>query len=155
MKIDISLMNDAYKLLGLICLFIITLSSCAADNEGSPLSALGNPTSLYILDGKVVSESDTGKGIPGIRVEITIEKKQLAVDTLYTGSDGGFKWESPISAFDESVSFTVAATDTSGIYESASRTVLFEISELKKDGVLFYSEIKKSIAIALKEKVRN
>ncbi len=136
----------------LFCVFIIMFFGCSDDDEvmNPSESSPSTPTTLYIVNGKVVSEED--KGIPSIQVEIIFEKPQSFIDTLYTGSEGKFEWEYPVSTFGDDITFTIAATDTNGVYEKKVTPISFKKDDSQKDITWFLGEAKKNIVILLKEK---
>ncbi|MDH6306614.1 putative lipoprotein (rSAM/lipoprotein system) [Parabacteroides sp. PF5-5] len=136
-----------------IGLLLLALFSCNDANEES-LAATDSlsPTANYEIKGKVVSEKDEAIALPNILIEIIIEKPSLHIDSLYTGNDGGFDWSRPITTFNETASFSIAATDTSGRYEQKRTSISFTKEEVSNAASWFLGEGKKEITIKLREK---
>lgn len=132
-----------------VCLTAILLCSCSAGDEPDVQSTVENPTSIYRLSGKVVDEADDTQGLAGIQIYVAFEKPQAATYTLATTPAGNFEWEGPISTFDQSLSFTVTATDPTQTYQSKTTTLRINKNESQEENSWFYKELSKNIVIRL------
>jgi putative lipoprotein (rSAM/lipoprotein system) len=139
-----------------ICLWALAFSlggmnSC--DIGGNLDETLDNvsPTVNYYINGTVVSETDSKVVIPDLQVVISFTAPHPCVDTLFTGNDGTFKWNTTVSSFGKDMTFTLQVTDKSERYAPYSTLVLFCKEELYNEIPLFVGEARKNILIKLKK----
>jgi len=142
----------------LIGAFVFLGVACSSDSEEAP--GMSNDTNMpptvnYIINGKVVSENDTNKGIPDLQVEVTFEEPYFYIDTLYTGAGGEFTSEVPVTTFGENVDFTLIITDVdgdeNGRFSTLTRIVSFKENDVDKDITWYLGNATKNIIIKLQE----
>jgi putative lipoprotein (rSAM/lipoprotein system) len=133
---------------------LLFTGSCSPENNDAmaPNDILPSPTNNYTLNGNVVSATNERAGIPDILIEISIEKKNPAVDTLYTDHKGTFKWTGAITTFGDKVKLNIAATDTAGTYKKNHMVIEFNKNDIsKEDNTWFLGEAEKSLTIKLEK----
>lgn len=145
------LLNIATKLL--VCLSLLIGFSCAT--ETGETDSLSTPTSVYIIDGRVVNENNAENAIAGLQIEIIFDKPQSHKDTIYSGDNGRFQWEGLVSTFGKNITFNIAVTDTNEVYESRTIPVSFRKEDSETDTSWLLGVARKSILIRLKEKTKN
>jgi putative lipoprotein (rSAM/lipoprotein system) len=137
-------------------LLLLATGACSPENSEAamaPGDILYSPTNNYTLNGNVVSATNTQAGIPDILIEISIEKNNPVVDTLYTNPEGTFKWTGAITTFGDKVKLNIAATDTSGTYKKNQMVIEFNKNDIsKEDNTWFLGEAEKSLIIKLEKK---
>jgi hypothetical protein len=78
-----------------------------------------------------------------------------SADTLFTGSDGTFAWEGPVSTFGKDLVFTITITDIdhkkNNQYAPYTTRISFSKNEPDNDISRFLGEARKEIFIKMKE----
>jgi putative lipoprotein (rSAM/lipoprotein system) len=111
-----------------------------------------SPTNNYTLNGKVVSAINEQSVIPGILIEICVEKSNPVVDSLYTDGKGLFEWMGPITTFGDNAKLTIAATDTTGKYKKHNMVIEFNANDVSQErNTWFLGEAEKSLTIKMEE----
>ncbi|MDR1203043.1 MAG: radical SAM-associated putative lipoprotein [Tannerellaceae bacterium] len=141
--------------MAVLSILLLSIGSCSLGDSEIEMESndlLSSPTNNYTLNGKVVSVINEQSGIPDILVEISIEKNNPVVDTLYTNSNGMFKWTGAITTFGDNVKLTIAATDTTGKYKKNCMTIEFNKNDISQENnTWFLGEAEKSLTIKLEE----
>jgi putative lipoprotein (rSAM/lipoprotein system) len=135
-------------------LLLSVTGACSPENNEAmaPSDMLSSPTNNYTLNGNVVSATNEQAGIPEILIEISIEKNNPVVDTLYTDLKGAFKWTGAITTFGDNVKLNIAATDISGTYKKNRMVIIFNKNDIsKEDNTWFLGEAEKSLTIKLEK----
>jgi putative lipoprotein (rSAM/lipoprotein system) len=151
-KKDISWLNPLGRCMW--CIILPAFSACSVGEYAEADSGLDVPTANYIIDGTVVGEEDTA-GIPGLQVVISHAVTHPSADTLFTGNDGKFAWEGPVSTFGKDLIFTITVTDIdneeNNRYAPYTTRISFSKKELDNDISQFIGEARKEILIKMKE----
>jgi putative lipoprotein (rSAM/lipoprotein system) len=121
-------------------------------------SAVDTPTARYVIQGKVVSETDARRVIPDLQVVISHAAPHPLSDTMFTKSDGTFAWEGAVSTFGKDLVFTVDVTDIDGeknrLYAPYSLSISFSKDEVATDISKFIGEGRKEVFIKMKETIK-
>ncbi|MDR1403529.1 MAG: radical SAM-associated putative lipoprotein [Tannerellaceae bacterium] len=129
-----------------------SIYSCTSEDPDAATADMISPTTNYTLNGKVVSAINEQSGIPNILVEISIEKNNPVVDTLYTDTNGKFQWTGAITTFGDNAKLHIAATDATGKYKKNRMIIEFNKNDIsQKNDTWFLGEAEKSLTIKLEE----
>jgi putative lipoprotein (rSAM/lipoprotein system) len=127
--------------------------SCSASENEDKVADV--PTANYIINGTVVSEKDENIRIPDLQVVVSHATTHPSADTIFTGSDGKFAWEGPVTTFGKDLVFTITVTDIdeekNNRYAPYSTRISFNKDELDNDISWFLGEARKEVLIKMKE----
>ncbi|MDR1555571.1 MAG: radical SAM-associated putative lipoprotein [Tannerellaceae bacterium] len=133
--------------------FLWVAASCSAGEDTVNLTDV--PTANYIINGTVVCEKDTNLPIPGLQVVVSHAATHPSADTLFTGNDGKFAWEGPVTTFGKDLVFTITVTDIdeeqNKRYAPYTTRISFNKDELANEVSWFLGEAKKEVFIKMKE----
>ncbi|GEM_PF-3038373 len=138
----------------ILLILLFTGFSCSSGDE--TVSAPGNDsmmpsTTKYVINGKVVDEENTDKGLANILIEVKVDIPHASVDSIYTEKNGKFYWTGPVTNFNRDALFTLSATDTTEIYQQNETTVSFTKEEIDNNASWYLGEAEKEVLIKLKE----
>jgi putative lipoprotein (rSAM/lipoprotein system) len=132
-----------------------TAFSCSSDGNIDAVSDVA--TANYIINGTVVSEKNPALPIPGLEVVVAHAAPHPSADTLFTGDDGKFGWEGPVSTFGKDLVFTITVTDVDNEkhnqYAPYTTRISFSRDELDNDVSWFLGEAKKEVLIKMQERI--
>lgn len=135
-------------------LLLAGVSCSSGDDEYAmaPDSDILSPTGNYTINGKVVSNTNQGQGIPNIQIGIHIEKNNPVADTLYTDPNGRFEWTGAITTFGDNAKLNISAADTTNKYKAYKISIEFTKNDMNEStNVWFLGEGKKDLLIKLEE----
>jgi putative lipoprotein (rSAM/lipoprotein system) len=150
-KKDISWVNRLCK--WMLAAMLPTVFACSLKESIESVSDV--PTANYIIRGTVVSEEDIAIKIPDLQVVVSHAAPHPSADTLFTGSDGTFAWEGPVSTFGKDIAFTITVMDIDDKknkqYAPYTTHISFSKNELDNDISWFLGEASKEVFIKMKE----
>lgn len=137
-------------------ILLLSVFACSSDDTEASMAPGSNdmlsPTNNYTLNGKVVSAANEQAGIPNILVEISIEKNNPTIDTLFTNANGLFEWMGAITTFGDNAKLHIATTDTTGKYKKNSMVIEFNENDISQESnTWFLGEAEKTLTIKLEE----
>ena len=153
-------LSSFYSRLLSACLVLLGFNACGnqPDEYGVLPVEYGIPSAKYNIQGKVVSSDAAKKPIEDIRVVViqTVDKASfgyvdnpyLGYDTIYTNSDGRFKYEQvdfPGNRFE--IKFQDIDGEENGLFEDKEQIIEFDYSDLKGGSGWYAGEAKKDMGI--------
>jgi putative lipoprotein (rSAM/lipoprotein system) len=140
----------------MIGLWVGILMSCSV-GEDTDLNDKIPATAHYVINGTVVSEKDIRIKIPDLQVVISHAEPHPASDTCFTGEQGEFVWDNPVTTFGKDLVFIITVTDIdkdkNQLYAPYVTTISFRKDELDNEISWFLGEGKKEVLIKMKEGV--
>jgi putative lipoprotein (rSAM/lipoprotein system) len=148
-------MDNLLGRLAALCLGGVLSCSVGEDIGESGEKDIQSPTANYVLNGTVVSEKDTTRRIPGLQVVISHASPHPAADTCFTGENGDFVWNNPITTFGKDLVLSISVTDIDGdenqSYLPYTTTLSFSREEIGEDIAGFLGAGQKELLIRMKE----